>query len=161
MTDRQGALMTLVNGPWDQRVAALDIFYNRYRDNPLVLDKWFSTQALSTRDDTPERVEELAGHRDFTLANPNRARALVGAFGVNQRAFHAAGGRGYRFFVQQLIALDRLNPQTAAKMMPPLGRWRRFDPARQQAMRAALEQILASPGLSKDMLEQVSKSLAA
>jgi aminopeptidase N len=160
MTDRQGALMTLVNGPWEQRVAALDIFYNRYRDNPLVLDKWFSTQALSTRDDTPQLVEELARHRDFTLANPNRARALVGAFGVNQRAFHAADGRGYRFFVDQLIALDRLNPQTAAKMMPPLGRWRRFDPSRQQAMREALERILAAPGLSKDMLEQVSKSLA-
>jgi aminopeptidase N len=160
MTDRQGALMTLVNGPWEQRVAALDIFYNRYRDNPLVLDKWFSTQALSTRDDTPQLVEELSRHRDFTLANPNRARALVGAFGVNQRAFHAPDGRGYRFFVDQLIALDRLNPQTAAKMMPPLGRWRRFDPSRQQAMREALERILAAPGLSKDMLEQVSKSLA-
>jgi aminopeptidase N len=160
MTDRQGALMTLVNSDADSRIAALDIFYNRYRDNALVLDKWFSTQALSTRDDAFEQVVELAGHRDFTLTNPNRARALVGAFSMNQRAFHRAGGAGYRFLADQLIALDRINPQTAAKMLPPLGRWRRFDAKRSDLMRAELERILAVPGLSKDMLEQVGKSLA-
>ncbi|MCH4893314.1 aminopeptidase N [Sphingomonas sp. SFZ2018-12] len=160
MTDRQGALTTLASSLSDKRVAALDIFYQRYRDNALVLDKWFSTQALSTRDDTLDLVLELARHRDFTLANPNRARALVGAFGVNQRAFHAADGRGYRFVADQLLALDKLNPQTAAKLLPPLGRWRRFDPARAQLMRAELARILATPGLSKDMIEQASKSLA-
>jgi aminopeptidase N len=152
--------MTLVNSDADSRIAALDIFYNRYRDNALVLDKWFSTQALSTRDDAFEQVVELAGHRDFTLTNPNRARALVGAFSMNQRAFHRAGGAGYRFLADQLIALDRINPQTAAKMLPPLGRWRRFDAKRSDLMRAELERILAVPGLSKDMLEQVGKSLA-
>ncbi|WP_448502500.1 aminopeptidase N [Sphingomonas sp.] len=159
MTERQGALSALVNTDADSREAALDIFYNRYADNALVLDKWFSTQALATRDDTPDRVAELAGHRDFTLANPNRARALVGAFSVNQRAFHAQGGRGYRFVADQLIALDRLNPQTAAKLVPPLGRWRRFDERRASLMRAELQRILSAPGLSKDMFEQVSKSL--
>ena len=159
MTDRQGALVTLANGEDESRETALDIFYNRYRDNGLVLDKWFSTQALSQRDDTAEAVESLARHRDFTLANPNRARALVGAFGVNQRAFHAPGGRGYRFLADQLIALDKLNPQTAAKLLPPLGRWRRYDPARGQLMRAELERILAVPGLSKDLFEQASKSV--
>ena len=160
MTDRQGALMTLVNSDSDDRIAALDIFYNRYRDNALVLDKWFTTQALSTRADTFEQVEELAGHRDFTLANPNRARALIGAFSMNQKAFHRADGKGYRFLADQLIALDRINPQTAAKMLPPLGRWRRFDHARGERMRAELDRILAVPGLSKDMLEQVGKSLS-
>lgn len=159
MTDRQGALMTLVNGRSDHRIPALDIFHNRYADNALVLDKWFQTQALATREDTAEAVEELAKHRDFTLANPNRARALVGAFAINQRAFHSGDGRGYRFVADQLIALDQLNPQTAAKLVPPLGRWKRFDATRATKMRAELERILATPGLSKDMTEQVSKSL--
>jgi aminopeptidase N len=159
MTERQGALTALANTNADSREAALDIFYNRYADNALVLDKWFSTQALASRDDTPDRVAELAGHRDFTLANPNRARSLVGAFSVNQRAFHAQDGRGYRFVADQLIALDRLNPQTAAKLVPPLGRWRRFDETRASLMRAELQRILSTPGLSKDMFEQVSKSL--
>ena len=159
MTDRQGAMTTLVNGNSNTRVAALDIFYNRYSDNPLVLDKWFSTQAFSSRDDTPDVVADLAHHRDFSLANPNRARSLVGAFSVNQRAFHVADGRGYRFVADQLIALDKLNPQTAAKLVPPFGRWKRYDENRAALMRAELERILATPGLSKDMFEQASKSL--
>jgi aminopeptidase N len=160
MTDRQGALTSLVNSDGPQRVAALDIFYNRYSDNALVLDKWFQTQALSQRDDTLAAVQELVRHSDFTLANPNRARALVGAFSVNQRAFNAESGAGYRFVADQLIALDKLNPQTAAKLLPPLGRWRRFDAGRAALMKAELERIVATPGLSKDMFEQASKSLA-
>ncbi|MBX3593742.1 aminopeptidase N [Sphingomonas sp.] len=159
MTDRQGALSSLVNSASDKRIAALDIFYHRYADNALVLDKWFQTQALSTRADTVDAVEELAAHPDFTLANPNRARALVGAFAVNQRGFHVADGRGYRFVADQLIALDKLNPQTAAKLVPPLGRWKRYDADRAAKMRAELARILATPGLSKDMTEQVGKSL--
>ncbi len=102
---------------------------------------------------------QLARHPDFSLANPNRARSLIGAFGVNQRAFHAEGGAGYRWLADQLIALDALNPQTAAKLLPPLGRWRRFDPTRAALMRAELERIVAQPGLSKDLFEQASKSL--
>jgi aminopeptidase N len=161
MTDRQGALTTLANGTSDKRVAALDIFYHLYSDNALVLDKWFSTQALSARADTPEAVAALAQHRDFTLANPNRARSLIGAFGMNQRAFHKAGGEGYRFLADQVIALDKLNPQTAARMLPPIGRWRRFDETRAAAMKAELQRVLATPGLSKDLFEQASKSLSA
>jgi aminopeptidase N len=161
MTDRQSALTTLVAGDSAQRVAALDIFYNRYSDNPLVLDKWFSVQAMAPRDDTGAVVAELVRHRDFTLSNPNRARALIGAFGVNQRAFNAIDGSGYRFLADQLIALDRLNPQTAAKLIPPLGRWQRYDAARATLMRAELARIVATPGLSKDMFEQASKSLDA
>lgn len=159
MTDRQSALTTLVGGEAPQREPALDIFYNRYSDNALVLDKWFSVQAMAPRDDTGAAVEALSRHRDFTLANPNRARALIGAFGVNQRAFNAASGAGYRFLADQLIALDKLNPQTAAKLIPPLGRWRRFDPARAGLMRAELQRIVSTQGLSKDMFEQASKSL--
>jgi aminopeptidase N len=159
MTDRQGALTTLANGDFAEREAALDIFHHRYADNPLVLDKWFQTQALSTRADTPAVVAELVRHPDFALANPNRARSVLGAFGVNQRAFHAAGGAGYRFLGEQLLQLDRLNPQTAAKLLPPLGRWRRFDAARGAAMRAELERLVAAPGVSRDLFEQASKSL--
>lgn len=159
MTDRQGGLATLVNGTSPLREKALEAFYQRYAGNALVLDKWFQTQALSSRDDTLAAVERLAGHADFTLANPNRARALIGAFSINQRAFHDPSGRGYRFVADQLIALDKLNPQTAAKLVPPLGRWKRFDAGRAALMRAELERIIASPGLSKDMFEQATKSL--
>jgi aminopeptidase N len=159
MTDRMAALMTLANGNSPERVAALDIFYNRYRGNALVIDKWFSTQAVSMRSDTLTAVEDLLRHPDFAYTNPNRFRALVGAFTVNQRAFHGAGGRGYAFLAEQILTLDPVNPQTAAKMVPPLGRWRRFDDARQAMMRAALERIVAQPGVSKDVFEQASKSL--
>ena len=160
MTDRQGAIGVLVNTETPERGEALQKFYDRYRDNALVIDKWFTAQALATRADTPERVEALARHRDFTLANPNRLRALVGAFSVNQRAFHDASGRGYAFLADTILAVDKLNPQTAAKLVPPLGRWRRFDEKRAGLMRAALERIVATPGLSKDVFEQASKSLA-
>ena len=161
MTDRQAALTTLVGIDCEEREAALDIFYNRYAGDPLVIDKWFQTQALSPRPDTADVVAALARHPDFSLANPNRARALVGAFGVNQRAFHRADGAGYVFLADQLIALDRLNPQTAAKLLPPLGRWRRLDETRATMMRTQLERILATPNLSRDLSEQASRSLEA
>lgn len=160
MTDRMAALGTLANGDSEERVAALDIFYNRYQGNAIVTDKWFTTQALSTRDDTWQAVRELEQHADFTLHNPNRVRALVSAYSVNQQQFHVAGGQGYQFLADIIVALDPINPQTAAKLLPPLGRWRRFDSARQALMRAALEQILATRELSKDVFEQASKSLA-
>ncbi len=159
MTDRQGALGVLANGDWEERGQAIASFYERHRDNALVLDKWFTVQALSTRPDTPAAVEALAAHPDFTMTNPNRLRALVGAFSVNQRAFHDASGRGYRFLADMILAEDRLNPQTAAKLVPPLGRWRRFDADRAARMRAELERMVATPGLSKDVFEQASKSL--
>jgi aminopeptidase N len=159
MTDRQGALGALANSDVPEREAALAAFYERYREDALVLDKWFMVQALSTRDDTLDAVEALAAHLDFTLANPNRMRALVGAFASNQRAFHDASGRGYAFLADMILAVDRLNPQTAARLVPPLGRWRRFDEARQALIRAELERIVREPGLSKDTFEQASKSL--
>jgi len=160
MTDRQGALGALANSDAPERHAALAAFYERYRGDALVLDKWFTVQAVSTRDDALEQVEALAAHPDFTLANPNRMRALVGAFASNQRAFHDPSGRGYRFLADTILKVDSLNPQTAARLVPALGRWRRFDEARQALMRAELERIVATPGLSKDVLEQASKSLA-
>ncbi len=159
MTERQAALATLAHGDSDERVAALDIFYQRYRDNPLVLDKWFQVQAWSLRPDTVDAVKELARHPDFTLANPNRVRSLYGALSGNQAAFHQADGAGYRLIADLVIALDPKNPQTSAKMIPPLGRWKRFDDARADMMKAELARILAQPGLSRDVTEQASKSL--
>jgi aminopeptidase N len=160
MTDRMAALGTLANSDAAERVAALDIFYHRYQGNATVIDKWFSTQAFSSRADTVAAVTALERHPDFSLHNPNRARALIGAFSGNQRYFHAADGTGYTLVTDALIALDRINPQTAAKLTPPLGRWRRFDDRRQDLMRAALERLLAAPGVSKDVFEQASKCLA-
>jgi aminopeptidase N len=159
MTDRLAAMATLANSDAPERRTALDAFYARYKDNPLVIDKWFSTQALSMRKDTVEAVRGLEAHSDFTLHNPNRVRALAGAFSVNQQQFNRASGAGYRFLADIVIALDPINPQTAAKMLPPLGRWRRFDEGRALLMKAELERILAVAGLSKDVFEQASKSL--
>ena len=159
MTLREGALAALVNSDAPEREGALSAFYDRWRDNPLVLDKWFTIQALSTRDDTVDRVTELTRHPDFTLANPNRVRSLIGAFAANQRALHHESGRGYRLIADTLLATDRINPQVAARLVPPLGRWRRFDEKRAALMRAELERIVATPGLSKDVFEQASKSL--
>jgi aminopeptidase N len=160
MTDRQAALGTLASSDAAERHGALAAFYDRYRGDPLVLDKWFTVQALSARDDTPEAVEALARHADFTIANPNRLRSLVGAFAANQRAFHAPSGRGYRFLADMILAVDALNPQTAARLVPQLGRWRLFETQRDELMKAELARILAHQGLSKDVFEQVSKSLA-
>ncbi|GAY20593.1 aminopeptidase N [Sphingobium fuliginis] len=159
MTERQAALATLANGTSAEREAALDIFYNRYRDDALTLDKWFQTQAFAFHPDTVDLVEELGRHKDFTLTNPNRVRALYGAFAGNQWAFHHPSGKGYRLVADCIIALDKLNPQTAARLVPPLGRWKRFDEPRAALMRAELQRILLELGLSKDVTEQVSKSL--
>jgi aminopeptidase N len=160
MTDRQGALGVLANGQAPEREAALDAFYQRFHHDPLVLDKWFSVQALSMRSDTPAAVQALAKHPDFTIANPNRMRSLVSAFAANQRAFHDRKGGGYRFLADMILAVDPLNPQSAARLVPALGRWRRFEPKRAAMMNQELERILKTPGLSKDVTEQVSKSLS-
>jgi len=160
MTDRIGALTVLANSDAPERQGALAAFYDRYRGDPLVLDKWFAAQARSTRTDAIDTVEALAKHPDFSLTNPNRLRSLVGAFASNQRAFHHASGRGYRFLADVILEVDRLNPQTAAGLVPPLGRWRRFGAERQALMQAELQRIVGTPGLSKEVFEQASKSLA-
>ncbi len=160
MTDRYAALSTLANGFAPERDVALAAFYARYRGNALVLDKWFLVQSMSMRSDTVTAVAALTRHPDFAIGNPNRFRALIGGFGVNQRWFHAADGSGYALYADQVIALDPVNASTAAKMIPSLGRWRRFNAGRQALMRGQLERMLAVPGLSRDVFEQVSKSLA-
>jgi aminopeptidase N len=160
MTDRLGALTALVNSSGTASAAALADFHARFAGNADVIDKWFSVQALANRADVQDAVEALLHHPDFTLANPNRLRSLVGAFAANQRWFHAGDGRGYRLLADQLIAVDRLNPQSASRLAVPLGRWRRFDAQRGGQMREQLERILAVPGMSKDVLEMASRALA-
>ncbi|WP_373489506.1 aminopeptidase N C-terminal domain-containing protein, partial [Blastomonas sp.] len=127
--------------------------------NALVIDKWFSLQSGSMHPQVYEQTLALMKHQDFTLTNPNRVRVLYWPFVGNQVAFHHGSGRGYTMLTDLIIALDPINPQTAARFIAPLGRWRRFDEARATLMRAALERILAQPGLSKDTTEQVVKSL--
>jgi len=160
MTDRQGALGVLVSLEAPERKDALDAFYERFRDDPLVIDKWFALQAAAQRADTVDQVLKLAQHPDFVMTNPNRLRSLAGTFGANHWAFHSADGRGYAFLAEMIVVADKLNPQIAARLVPPFGRWRRLEPKRRDMMRQALERIAASPGLSKDVYEQVSKSLA-
>ena len=160
MTDRQGALGILASLDAPEREAALDAFYDRFKADPLVIDKWFALQATAQRTDTVAAVQRLTKHAEFTFSNPNRLRALAGAFGANQWAFNSASGRGYDLLADMIIEADRLNPQTAARLITPFARWRRFEPNRAALMRAALERIVAAPGLSKDVFEQASKSIA-
>ena len=130
MTDRQGALGALANSDAPERDGRSPLSTSAI--GPM---RWCSTNGSRCRRSRPattrsRRSQALARHPDFTLANPNRMRSLVGAFAANQRAFHDASGRGYRFLADMILAVDRLNPQTAARLVPPLGRWRRFDAAR-------------------------------
>jgi aminopeptidase N len=159
MTDRQAALAALASSDTPERHKVIADFYDQFRDNPLVIDKWFSTQALSSRSDTIDVVLSLKEHPDFSLHNPNRVRSLIGAFAVNQQQFNLASGEGYHLLATTIIDLDPINPQVAARQVAALGRWRRYDEARQGKMRTELERILATPGLSKDVFEQASKSL--
>ncbi len=159
MTDRQGALMVLCGLEHPAREEKLAAFYKRYRDNALVVDKWFTLQALSLHPDVIAHVRQLAEHPDFTLRNPNRVRSLHMAFAGNPKGFHKADGEGYRMVADVILALDPVNPQTAARFVPSLGRWRRIEPGRAALMKAELERILASGKLSRDTFEQVSRSL--
>ncbi|MBV9756255.1 MAG: DUF3458 domain-containing protein, partial [Alphaproteobacteria bacterium] len=160
MTDVLAALAVLAAVERPEREAALDAFYARWRHDRLVLDKWFAIQATSSAADTLARVKRLAEHPDFDLHQPNRMRALVASFAMgNPARFHDASGEGYRFLADAIIAVDGGNGQVAARMVPALGNWRRFDRRRRELMRGELERVLAAPGLSRNTFEMASKSL--
>jgi aminopeptidase N len=160
MTDVLAALGILSGVDCTERVEALAAFYQAWRSDPLVLDKWFGIQAFSPLPDTVRAVEGLKTHPDFDLRNPNRIRALVGSFAGNQVRFHDPSGSGYRLYTDTIIQLDPANGQVAARMVSPLGQWRRFDAERQRLMNGELQRILALPGLSRNTFEMVSKSVA-
>ncbi|MBU5612108.1 aminopeptidase N [Geomonas azotofigens] len=160
MTDSLGALAPLASCACPEREEALAAFYDCWRGDRGVIDKWFTHQAISRLPDTLDRVLALLEHPDFDIRNPNRVRSLVGAFSQgNQVRFHDASGRGYRFLADQILRLNGINPQIAARMLTPFSRWRRFDADRQELMKKELERILAEPGLARDVYELAAKSL--
>jgi len=162
MTERLTALAVLVNSPFEaEKAKALEVFAENFKDNALVMDQWFSVQAGSPLPGGLERVKALMQHPAFNIKNPNKVRALVGAFaGQNLINFHAADGSGYRFLADLVIQLNGFNPQIASRQLAPLTRWRKYDSARQALMKGELERIRASGELSSDVFEVVSKSLA-
>ncbi|MCX7959971.1 MAG: aminopeptidase N, partial [Burkholderiales bacterium] len=160
MTECFAALGFLANSDAPQREIALESFYRRWKDDPLVVDKWLAVQAGSRRPDTLARVRALLAHEAFDRKVPNKVYALVRTFAANHVRFHAADGAGYDFVAGEVLALDRLNPQVAARIARAFDRWKKFDAARQAKARAALERIRDAEGLSRDVAEIVTKALA-
>ena len=160
MTDSMAALGVLANLDCPERQPALEAFYARWKDEPLVVDKWLAVQAGSRLPGTLARVRELLAHPAFDIKVPNKVYALIRAFGANHVRFHAATGGGYAFLADQAIALDPFNPQVAARMARSFDRWKKFDDGRKTLARAQLERVRDTKGLSKDVMEIVTKSLA-
>ncbi|WP_296319847.1 aminopeptidase N [Reyranella sp.] len=161
MTESIAGLTVLAELGGAEGEAALAAFYERWKGEALVLDKWFGIQARTPTEGTLERVKRLVDHPSYDRRNPNRVYSLIGAFASgNPVQFHQAGGAGYRFLADQVLATDRLNPQIAARLLGPLGSWRRYDAVRQELMKRELQRIVAEPGLSRDVFEIASKSLA-
>ncbi len=161
MTDQFAALATLAQFECDERVAALDTFYQRWQTEPLVIDKWLQVQATSRCVSTLAEVERLVGHPAFDMRNPNKVYALLRAFGSNHVRFHAADGTGYRFLAEQTAKLDAINPQVASRLARCFDRWRKFDTGRQAHARAALQTLRAHAGLSADVFEIVDSALSS
>ncbi|MCL7420030.1 MAG: aminopeptidase N [Methylobacter sp.] len=161
MTDQIAALTAIVNNPHPATEQCLADFYRQWRDEALVIDKWFTLQATSPMPGTFATVQSLLAHDAFDLKNPNRVRSLIGAFSqANPLHFHAADGQGYQFLADQIIALNTINPQVASRMLGALTQWRRFDESRQALMKAQLERIMGTEAISRDVYEVASKSLA-
>ncbi len=161
MTEEMGALSALEQVEGEVRDHALERFYRKWQGERLVIDKWFALQAGSQLPGTISRVEALLDHPDFEITNPNRVRSLVGLFAHgNQLHFHDASGDGYRILGDQVLRLDPLNPQVAARMVGAFNQWRRFDEGRQEKIEAQLQRIIGSDGLSQDVYEIVSRNLA-
>jgi aminopeptidase N len=162
MSEQAPALAALVHAGAPEAAAALEAFHERWKDEPLVIDKWLSIQASAPRPDALDQVRRLTEHASFDWTNPNRFRALIGAFaGANPSRFHAADGAGYAFVADWLLRLDKRNPQTAARLAGAFETWSRYDPGRQTLMRAQLERIAGAEGLSKDLGDMVGRMLAA
>jgi aminopeptidase N len=159
MSDRMCALVGLAAHVCPQRDAALEDFLNRFREHPLVVDKWLAVQASSAAEDTLGRVQSLLEHDAFSRRNPNKVRSLVRTFGANQLIFHQEDGAGYALMGQEIATIDAMNPQVASRLAGSFSTWRRFDDARQQKMQKELQALAKRDGLSKDTLEIVQRSL--
>ena len=160
MTDALAALEAISHMDHAGRLTCLECFYEKWQDDTLVLDKWFALQAASHHRHALEHVKELVKHEAFIYTNPNRVRSVLGVFGrLNLLGFHRLDGQGYVFLAEQVLKLDRINPQVAARIVAPFTHWQRYDETRRAHMKSALTQILNHPNLSKDVYEIVSKSL--
>ena len=160
MTDQLAAFRVLVHHACDSRDRVIEDFYQQWRHDQLVMDKWFMIQATAPQPDTLQRVEQLFEHDDFDLKNPNRVRSLLGAFcSANPICFHVNSGEGYRLLGHYIEQLNDLNPQIASRLTTPLTRWKRFDSQRQAHMKTELGRLKQLPQLSRDVYELVEKSL--
>jgi aminopeptidase N len=160
MSDRISALHGIINSPYPQKKDCLADFYLNWKHEPLVVDKWFSLQAMSNRPDAFDEVLKLTKHEAFTIKNPNRVRSLIGAFSSNNLFhFHRADGAGYEFLANYIIQLNSLNPQIASRLLEPLTNWRQFDAARQDLMKQQLKRIGAVSGISDNVYEVITKCL--
>ncbi|WP_104018852.1 aminopeptidase N [Roseovarius nitratireducens] len=156
MTQQLAALACLMRAGKGTEVS--DAFYRQWRHDRLVLDKWFGMQILTAGPaEAAETAARLTEHPDFTIRNPNRFRAVLGALAGFPAGFHHVSGRGYRLMADMLIALDPLNPQTTARMCAAFETWRRYDAARQGMILAQIDRILAAPGLSRDTAEMLGR----
>jgi aminopeptidase N len=160
MTEQAAALGALANSNAPQRTIALDSFYGKWKEEPLIVDKWLAVQAGSRLPGTLARVTELLAHPAFDIKVPNKVYSLIRVFAANHVRFHAASGEGYSFLADQVLALDKLNPQVAARMARGFDRWKRFDANRKSKSKAQLERIRDADGLSRDVAEIVGKALA-
>ena len=162
MTDALAAITSAVTAELPGAEQLLAQWDDRWHHDGLVMDKWLMLQATRSGPQVLSHVRQLLNHRSFTMKNPNRVRALIGAFcSSNPAAFHAEDGSGYQFLVEMLTDLNQRNPQIAARMIEPLIRLKRYDEHRQSLMRAALQQLLSLEHLSRDLYEKISKALAA
>lgn len=161
MTDTISALNALANCNCPERGELLGTFYEKWKRDALVVDKWLAIQARSKLPDTLEQVKRLMRHPAFALRNPNKVRALIGAFSHgNPVRFHAADGSGYDLLEQVVVALDGINPMVAARLLGAFSRWRKYEPVRRAHMRNALTRVLERSDVSKDCYEIATKSLA-
>ena len=162
MTDRMAALTTLSLHDVPERKHAIANFYARYASDALVVDKWFSLQATSPQPNALETVRGLTAHSAFSLANPNRVRALIGAFAQgNATQFNRADGLGYDFVAETVLSLDPKNPQISARLATAFRTWRMLESGRRTKAEAALTRIKAAPSLSRDLADIVERALAA
>jgi len=160
MTDAMGGLSALLQIGGEPLEAALLSFYDRWKDEPLVIDKWFALQARDPSENALQRVKALMGHPAFEPRNPNRLRALITTFASgNPARFHDASGAGYRFLTERILETDAFNPTTAARMIEPLGGWRRYRPELAALMRGELLRIIETNGLSKNVFELAEKAV--
>jgi aminopeptidase N len=159
MTDMMVGLAALTRMESSRRDSAFTHFHDRFRGDPLVMDKWMGLQAGSILPETVLAVRELMKHPAFDIRNPNRVRALIGAFSVNHLRFHGADGGGYALVGEVIRQLDPVNPQVSARLAGSFESWRRYDEKRQGLMRAELEKIRALSGISPNLFEIVSKML--